>query len=114
MADDRETTVRTITWQLAVAFGQGTGVMLPTGDALRTLYGAYEKALDRAADDWQAYAFSTIEHCRVIGQIASVHAAHRQSCLIEPQDVAFALEAAQRKESLAGVGLVCHMTALLR
>ena len=62
--------------QLAMAFGQGTGTMMASAEALEYALTQHSDVILRANADWQAAKYTFLELVRLAGQIAAVHAAH--------------------------------------
>jgi hypothetical protein len=78
-------------WQLAVAFGQGTGTMLATGESLRVAFNNYYEAV-REFGEWDAHATLIFEYARALGRAASDHASRTGQCVIDVADIEYALE----------------------
>ena len=81
----------TITWQLAMAFGQGAGTMLATPAALSDALGPYRTYLFDNTRSWNDVALLFIEYTRALGTLAMVNAARRGAAVIEAPDVKKAL-----------------------
>jgi hypothetical protein len=79
--------IETIRLQLAMAFGQGTGVMIASHEALSHLLSGNSGLIDRAAANWDASHWAFVELTRLLGQLAASHAAASHSAVIRPQDI---------------------------
>jgi len=80
--------------QLAMAFGQGSGTMMASTEALSFALSEQKDVIDRAAGDWAASKYTLFELVRLVGQIAAVHAAHDAKAEIEIKHVRIAIPAA--------------------
>jgi hypothetical protein len=79
--------IDTIKLQLAMAFGQGTGVMIASHEALSHLLSENSGLISRAASNWEASHWAFVELTRLLGQLSASHAAARNSAVIRPQDI---------------------------
>ena len=79
--------IETIRLQLAMAFGQGTGVMIASHEALNHLLSGNSGLIDRAASNWDASHWAFVELTRLLGQLSASHAAARNSAVIQPEDI---------------------------
>jgi hypothetical protein len=71
-----------------MAFGQGTGVMIASHEALNHLLsGNSGLIIDRAASNWDASHWAFVELTRLLGQLSASHAAARNSAVIQPEDI---------------------------
>jgi hypothetical protein len=77
----------TIRLQLAMAFGQGAGVMIATGDALNALLSAHGDLVDSAVPNWNTTHWAFIELMRLLGRLSAHKAATRLSPVIEWPDI---------------------------
>ena len=64
-----------IRMHMLVAFGQGTGCMFATTEALTMAFAKSSGLMDRAADDWRRSQWAFLQLVRLIGQTAAVRAA---------------------------------------
>jgi hypothetical protein len=98
-------------WQLAMAFGQGAGTMPASREGLCVAFSAYGHLV---ADEgrWNTAAVLILEWARVLGRSAAAHALRAGRCVIDAEDVEFALRAAQSSqiEPLAGCPLTDIVT----
>ena len=78
--------------QLAMAFGQGAGVMLATEQALLVALDAYRESVNARARDWNDYSLQAIEYGRVLGSLAAHHALANSRCVIDEDDVRYGLD----------------------
>jgi hypothetical protein len=90
--------VEAIKLQLAMAFGQGAGVMLASPSALDNLLAEHGWVVDRAARDWDASRWAVIELMRLLGQVSAARAASNNAIEIDWPHV---------QESLPAVMAVC-------
>jgi hypothetical protein len=81
----------TITWQLAMAFGQGAGTMLATPSAVSDALSPYRAYLIDNAGSWNDVALLFIEYSRALGTLSMVNAASRGAAVIDATDVKKAL-----------------------
>jgi hypothetical protein len=93
-----ETTVEAKFLQLAMAFGQGAGVMLATEEALLAAREAYAGDVRARAPEWNEYALQAIEYGRILGSLAAEHALRHSRCVIDVPDVRHALGVVQTNE----------------
>jgi hypothetical protein len=84
--------IETIRLQLAMAFGQGTGVMIASHEALSHLLSGNSSLIERAASNWQASHWAFVELTRLLGQMAASHAAARNAAVIQPEDIDACIE----------------------
>jgi hypothetical protein len=101
-------TVEGRTLQLAMAFGQGAGVMLATEAALLAALGPYAESIRGRDSDWDEYALQSLEYARVLGSLAAHHALGAGHCVIDAHDVRHALEIV--RENRLPPLLVCKLT----
>jgi hypothetical protein len=73
--------------QLAMAFGQGAGVMLANPEALETLLSEHGEILRSAMADWNASRWAFIELVRTLGQLSAARAAANGSAVIRSEDI---------------------------
>jgi len=78
--------------QLAMAFGQGAGVMLADAQALEGLFAEHADLLDNAMRNWDSSRWAFVELMRLLGQISAARAAARGSAHIDNIDISAALE----------------------
>jgi hypothetical protein len=81
----------TMTWQLAMAFGQGAGTMLATSAAVSEAIAPYRQYLTGNTGSWNSVALLFIEYTRALGRLAMVNAASRGAAVIDAADVKKAL-----------------------
>jgi hypothetical protein len=81
------TDTNTIKLQLAMAFGQGAGLMIATGDALNQLLAAHGDIVESAAPNWNTTHWAFIELMRLLGQLSAQTAASRLSPVITWDDI---------------------------
>ncbi len=79
--------IETIKLQLAMAFGQGAGVMLASEEALNHLLSGNSDLIEQAAQNWNASHWAFVELVRVMGQMSANHAAANGSAVIRSQDI---------------------------
>ena len=89
-------------WQLAMAFGQGTGTLLATREALLDAFRPYADAIGDDAN-WQQQSSRIFAFARALGQISAAHAARAGRCVIDSEDIKFALMAV-RKNTIEPLG----------
>ena len=84
-------------WQMAIAFGQGAVTMQASRRALALAFTNYGRL---AEDDekWNARSVLILEFARAIGRTAAAHAARAGRCVIDYEDVEFALRAVRSSE----------------
>jgi hypothetical protein len=86
--------IEAVKLQLAMAFGQGTGVMLAETEALDTLLAEESEVLRSAmTSNWEANRWAFTELVRTLGQVSAVHAAVDGSATIRWKHVQKALPA---------------------
>ena len=85
--------VDTVKLQLAMAFGQGAGAMLATGEAIETLLAEEGQILTSAFSNWNANQWAFIQLVRTLGQISAAHAAAANSAEIRWVDIKSSLRA---------------------
>jgi hypothetical protein len=78
--------------QLAMAFGQGAGVMLANPEALETLLSVHGEVLRNAMVDWSASRWAFVELVRTLGQLSAARAAANGSPVIRWDDINPAME----------------------
>lgn len=79
--------------QLAVAFGQGTGVMPASPEALAFALRENEARIERARGDWQAFRPAFLDLVRRLGQASATLAIVGGAPEIGPQHVEAGLRA---------------------
>ena len=89
-------TLQTIGFQLAMAFGQGAGAMLATSGALLAAYQPYESSFKERTDTWSEFEVRALHYARALGQVAATRAAQSGRCVIDVEDVKYALDTVQR------------------
>ena len=89
-------TMQPIGFQLAMAFGQGAGAMLATSEALLAAYQPYEASFQERADTWVDFELRALHYARALGQVAAARAAQSGRCVIDTDDVRYALDTVQR------------------
>lgn len=92
-------TLETVGWQLAMAFGQGSGTILATPAALRLAFEAYRASLTNHLSDWDEYSLLTIEYCRLLGKLSAHYAIADDRYVIDAPDVRHALEVIRKKST---------------
>ena len=70
-----------------MAFGQGTGVMIASHEALSHLLAGNSGLIDRAASNWDASHWAFVELTRLLGQLSAHRAAARNSAVIQTEDI---------------------------
>jgi hypothetical protein len=98
----------TIGLQLAMAFGQGAGTMLATSQALLAAFNPYAAAFENRAERWADFELRAIEYARALGQVAACAAANNRRCVIDVEDVQYALAVVQSNSRRPL--LVCDLT----
>ena len=76
-----------IRMQMLVAFGQGTGCMFATTEALTMAFANSTALMDRASEDWGRSQWAFLQLVRLVGQTAAVRAAMDDSPEIRPQHI---------------------------
>jgi len=79
-----------LTWQLAVAFGQGAGTLHITTAAAEAVFNHYQQRLGPARD-WDAIALRMLEFMRALGAASQMWALRRGSAVIDVDDVGAAI-----------------------
>jgi len=79
-----------VTWQLAVAFGQGAGTCLITGEAAAAVMDHYAEPLTRNLPS-TATMLQLVEFMRALGASAAMQALRRGSAVIELVDIRHAI-----------------------
>lgn len=98
----------TIGLQLAMAFGQGAGTMLATSEALMAAFTPYAAAFEEKAERWVEFELKALEYARALGQVAAYAAASNRRCVIDAEDVRYALSVVQ--SNTVRPLLVCDLT----
>ena len=80
-----------IRMHMLVAFGQGTGCMFATTEALTMAFANSTGLMNRAAEDWRRSQWAFLQLVRLLGQTAAVRAAMDNSPEIRPQDMNHAM-----------------------
>ena len=80
--------IDSVTLQLAMAFGQGAGVMLADDKALGTLLSHESEVLTQARTNWKANRWAFTELVRILGQLSAAKAAANGSAVIRWEDIA--------------------------
>ncbi len=73
--------------QLAMAFGQGSGAMLASGEALDTLLAEEGQFLANAMGNWNVNRWAFTQLVRTLGQLSAAHAAAGSSAEIRWVDI---------------------------
>ncbi len=81
----------TMKLQLAMAFGQGSGMMLADEDALNKLLSQENELISKARENWPASRWPFLELVRLLGHASATRAAMGGSAVIRWDDVAKAL-----------------------
>jgi len=79
--------------RLAMAFGQGAGVLLATDEALERLLSEKGDMLANATVDWNASRWAFTELVRTLGQLSAARAAAEGSAEIQWTHIEASLEA---------------------
>jgi hypothetical protein len=82
----------TIKLQLAMAFGQGTGTLLASQDALNQLLSTQGDLVSRAATNWNVTHWAFVELVRILGQLSAAHAAAANSPIVRWEDISACIE----------------------
>ena len=73
--------------QMAMAFGQGAGVMLAEEEALEKLLSTEIEMVERAAGRWSTFHWAFLTLLRTLGQVSAMHAAHAGEARIRWVDI---------------------------
>jgi len=85
--------------QIAVAFGQGSG-HLPVSEAgIRSAAAYYVPRIEKNAGQWNEHAVVVLGLARIMGQLASAHAAARDRATVGAEDFTAAQEAIHRADA---------------
>ena len=79
--------LETIKLQLAMAFGQGAGVMGASTEALHHVFATNSSLIEQAAESWGVSRWAFVELTRLLGQSSANHAMRNGSAIIRPQDI---------------------------
>jgi len=79
--------------QLAMAFGQGAGVMMAAPDAMASGFSSQSTVVTRATENWELNRWALITLVRLSGQIAAAKAAVEGQTEIGSGHIQFAIEA---------------------
>lgn len=82
--------------QLAMAFGQGTGTMLATEEAVKTALASLTAYLEKSSVRWNRDSLKFIEYARALGTVAAVAAAGDRAFVIGREHVETALNGIER------------------
>lgn len=86
-------TIDGVKLQMAMAFGQGAGVMLAEEEALEQLLSTEIEMVERAAGNWSTFHWAFLTLLRALGQISAVRAAHAGRASIRWVDIEASLPA---------------------
>jgi hypothetical protein len=92
MPEEASSTFETITYQLAMAFGQGAGTMLASAGAVSTAIAPFSQAFSNNVNQWDDWALKSIEYARALGKLSSVYAAANGAAVIQTAHVSWALQ----------------------
>jgi hypothetical protein len=92
MPEEASSTFATITYQLAMAFGQGAGTMLASAGAVSTAIAPFSETFSNNLAQWDDWALKSIEYARALGKLSSVYAAVNGAAVIQTAHVNWALE----------------------
>jgi hypothetical protein len=79
--------------QLAMAFGQGAGVMIADAEALDRLVTEQTALIANANASWHASHWAFIELVRRLGQVSAARAAMERSAVIRWEHIAWSIPA---------------------
>jgi hypothetical protein len=85
--------------QIFVAFGQGTGMLRVSHDAVAALRGLYFDAItpEIVSTKWATAAVQALERIRAIGRLSALKAVTRGDTVISAEDVSSAAETVQKQ-----------------
>lgn len=73
--------------QMAMAFGQGAGVMFADEEALERLLVQENQMVERATAQWPTFRWAFLDLVRVLGQVSAARAAHAGNARIRWTDI---------------------------
>jgi hypothetical protein len=106
MADfSEDNTLETIAYQLAMAFGQGSGTMLATPGAVKAAFESFRDGVEQRAGNWDTHALLFIEFARALGTLAAAHAVRDNSPVIRQADVLGAVDGIRGGNQVRPLGI---------
>lgn len=75
--------IETVKLQLAMAFGQGAGVMLADAEAVTTLLAEEGDIIKNAIGNWDKSRWAFVELVRILGHLSAANAAADGSAVIK-------------------------------
>ncbi|MEO6326204.1 MAG: hypothetical protein ABIT01_20475 [Thermoanaerobaculia bacterium] len=75
-----------VLWQAIAAFGQGTGMIRISRDAVAALEKRYRKVLPEVAKDWERESHQVLERLRLIGRAAAANALQHGKASVSAED----------------------------
>lgn len=75
-----------VLWQAIAAFGQGTGMIRVSRDAVAALEKRYRKAFSELANVWESESGQVLERMRLIGRSAAANAIKNGKASVSAED----------------------------
>ena len=82
----------TISWQLAMAFGQGAGNLLATPGAVTAAISPFRETFSSNVQHWDDWGLKSMMFARTLGQVAAVRAVMSEAVVIDAAHVTWALD----------------------
>ena len=90
--DESSSTFETISWQLAMAFGQGAGNLVATPGAVSAAMAPFRETFSNNVTSWDDWSLKAIAFARTLGQCAATRAVTEGAAVISSAHVGWALE----------------------
>jgi hypothetical protein len=81
-----------VLWQACAAFGQGTGMIRVSRDAVAALEKRYRKVFPEVAKVWESESGQVLERLRLIGRAAAANAIQNGRASVGAQDFEMAAQ----------------------
>jgi hypothetical protein len=86
--------------QVFMAFGQGAGPLLASGETILALTEDYRGAAERDRNSWNAIAPVVLGWARAVGALSGHHALHDSRFVISREDYQYAKDVAARHSEI--------------
>ena len=95
---DGSSSFETISWQLAMAFGQGAGNLLATPGAVTAAIAPFRETFSNNVERWDEWGLKSMTFARTLGQVAATRAVVAEAVVIDTAHVTWALACVQNNQ----------------
>ena len=97
----------TISWQLAMAFGQGAGNLLATPRAVTAAISPFRETFSNNVARWDEWGLKSMMFARTLGQVAAARAVVAEAVVIDTAHVTWALDRVANNQIMPLGGCNC-------